>query len=195
MASNNPGKVREFQEALRPLGFRVISMREAGFEGDLEEGDDYRENALGKARAVCRAAGLPALADDSGLEVDALGGRPGAASQRYLGPEATPADRNRDILRRLESVPQEKRGARFRCLLALCFPDGREVVVEETCQGSVALAPSGEGGFGYDPIFLLPDGRMMAELTPEEKNQVSHRGKAIRSLLAALRSEIGRIAQ
>ena len=189
IASNNSGKVREFDKALRPLGFKTFSLQEAGFEGRPEEEGGYSENALQKARAVCRATGLPTLADDSGLEVDALGGLPGPASQRYLGPEATPEDRNRDVLRCLEGLPLERRSARFRCVLALCFPEGQEIVAEETCQGAIALAPTGEGGFGYDPIFQLPDGRAMAQLTPEEKNQVSHRGKALRRLLGTLSSD------
>jgi XTP/dITP diphosphohydrolase len=187
VASNNFGKVREFEKALLPLGFKTVSLQVAGFEEDLREEGDYRENALEKARAVCRSTGLPALADDSGLEVEALGGFPGSASRRYLGPEATQEERNRDILRRLDGVPEKKRGARFRCLLALCFPEGQEIVVEGTCEGTIALSPRGEGGFGYDPIFQLPDGRTMAQLTREEKNQVSHRGKALTRLLALLR--------
>jgi len=186
IASNNPGKVREFRKALGPLGFETVSLKEAEFQGELREEGDYEQNAVSKARAVCLATGLPALADDSGLEVEALGCLPGPASQRYLGPEATPTDRNRDILRRLEGLPPEKRRARFRCVLALCFPDGREVVTEDTCEGTIALAPSGEAGFGYDPIFQLPDGRTMAQLTSEEKNQVGHRGKALRRLLEML---------
>ena len=187
IASNNVGKVREFEQALAPLGFEMISLQDAGFNDALVEKDDYRENALSKARAVCDATGLPALGDDSGLEVDALGGRPGTASQRYLGPEAGPEERNRDILRRLEGLSPEKRGARFRCLLALCFPEGEELVVEGVCEGSIALAARGERGFGYDPIFQLSDGRTMAQLTAEEKNLVSHRGKALRGLLGMLR--------
>lgn len=190
IASNNTGKVREFEKALRPLGFRTVSLQEAGFEGDMEEEGGYRENALHKARAVCRATGLPALADDSGLEVEAVGGLPGPASQRYLGPKATAEERNQDILRRLEGLPPEERRARFRCVLALCFPEGREIVAEETCEGTIALSPVGEGGFGYDPIFQLPDGRTMAQLTAGEKNQVSHRGKALRCLLEMLQNSV-----
>lgn len=189
IASNNSGKVREFENALRPLGLKTVSLEDAGFEEHLDEEGGYRENALHKAGAVCRATGLPALADDSGLEVEALGGLPGPISKRYLGPEATQEERNQDILRRLEGLPLEERHGRFRCVLALCFPGGREIVAEGTCEGTIALSPSGEGGFGYDPIFLLPDGRTMAQLTAEEKNQVSHRGRALRRLSAILSSD------
>lgn len=146
-----------------------------------EEGATYEANARSKALAVAQGVGEIALADDSGLEVDYLEGQPGVYSARFLGKQATDEDRNREILRRLEGVPPENRTARYRAVVALAFPDGRVYTFEGTCEGAIAMQPRGTGGFGYDPIFYLPDlDRTVAELTPQEKDLVSHRGQAVR---------------
>ena len=145
------------------------------------EGDEsYRANALAKARAVARPAGAFALADDSGIEVDALGGRPGVRSARYGGPRLSDPDRCATLLSELKGVPQERRTARFRCVVALASPDGREEAVEGVVEGIITDAPQGTGGFGYDPLFFYPPlGRTFADLDPSVKNRVSHRGRAL----------------
>lgn len=146
----------------------------------IEDGTTFLENARKKARAAAAATGLPTIGEDSGLEVDALGGAPGIFSARYAGERATDRENNEKLLREMRGIPQGKRGARYRCVAVLAFPDGREEVAEGACEGEIAFAPKGSGGFGYDPIFLLPSGRMMAELSPPEKDAISHRGKALR---------------
>jgi len=152
------------------------------------EGDDYAANAVAKARAVVLATGLPALGDDSGLEVDALGGRPGVHSARYGGPGRDDAARVALLLHELESVQQAQRNARFVCVVALVTPDGDSVTARGSCEGRILAAPRGEGGFGYDPVFA-PEGRdvSLAELPADEKNRLSHRGRAVTALLAKLR--------
>jgi XTP/dITP diphosphohydrolase len=149
-----------------------------------ETGETFRDNAILKANAFARSAGLPALADDSGLEVDALGGAPGVRSARYAGPGASDADRIALLLRNLAHVPAAQRQARFRCTMALATPEGLVGTVDGTCEGEIAFAPRGSNGFGYDPVFLLPHlGRTMAELRDEEKHAISHRGRAGRAAL------------
>ncbi|MGH2812528.1 MAG: RdgB/HAM1 family non-canonical purine NTP pyrophosphatase, partial [Actinomycetota bacterium] len=157
-----------------------------------ESGESYLENALIKARAISEATAKPALADDSGIEVDALGGRPGIHSARFAGPEATDAQNNAKLLSMLEGVPPEGRTARYRCVAVLVFPDGREIAGVGACEGSIEFEPRGSGGFGYDPYFV-PEGesQTMAELTPERKNEISHRGRALRGLADQLRRELG----
>lgn len=146
-----------------------------------EEGATYEANARSKALSVAQGVGEVALADDSGLEVDYLEGQPGVYSARFLGEHATDEDRNQEILRRLENVPPENRTARYRAVVALAFPDGRVYTFEGSCEGAIALQPRGAGGFGYDPIFYLPDlDRTVAELAPQEKDLISHRGQAMR---------------
>lgn len=173
---------------LEDLPLRLRSLEELGLPAPPEEGREFREIALGKARWASRRAGLPALADDSGLEVDALGGRPGVRSARYAGPGATDAENNRKLLEELRGLPLERRRARFRCAIALVDPEGWETVVEGVCEGFIALEPRGTGGFGYDPLFWVPEyGRTFAELPPEVKNRISHRGQALRALRGALR--------
>jgi XTP/dITP diphosphohydrolase len=182
LASVNPGKTRELGALLAPR--IVLSPPPAGFAMPEETGRTYEENALVKARALARATGEPALGDDSGIEVDALGGRPGIHSARYA-----PTDRERiaRLLAEIAGVPRERRGARFRCVLALVFPGGRELSAEGVCEGEIATAPRGSGGFGYDPVFLIPAlGRTVAELIPDEKARVSHRAAAARRLLGRL---------
>jgi XTP/dITP diphosphohydrolase len=152
-----------------------------------ESGESFQENACIKATAVARATGCLALADDSGLEVDALGGEPGVLSARYGGPTATDADRNRLILERLRGVPKERRTARFRCVIAIADPQGQVRVSEGICEGRITQAPRGSSGFGYDPIFEIPSlGKTVAEVAPEVKNRLSHRAKAMACARATL---------
>lgn len=193
LATRNEGKSRELSDLLEGIALRVDSLT-AHAEVSLppEEGSTYRENALAKARAVSRALGVPALGDDSGLEVDALGGAPGLLSARYAGADAA-ADHAKDaanierLLRKLKGVLVERRTARFRCVLALVRGSGDEVVVEGACEGRILDAARGERGFGYDPVFL-PDGqtRSFAELPIAIKNTISHRACAAQALRAAL---------
>lgn len=183
IATGNPHKVAEFARMLRPLGVRVLSQREAGAQVDVEEtGETFEENAHLKALAVSRAAGLPALGDDSGLCVDALDGAPGIFSARYAGPDATDADRIAKLLGELRGVPAQRRTARFVCAICCVLPDGREITARGECEGSIALAPSGRDGFGYDPVFVeKATGRTFAQLSAAEKDRLSHRGRALRA--------------
>src|SRR5262245_54205776 len=153
-----------------------------------EEGASYAENAIRKAQAVAAATGLPALADDSGLEVDALDGAPGIRSARFAGPTADDRDRIATLLTALAGIPDDARTARFRCAVALAWPDGRVVTAEGECRGRIAARPVGEGGFGYDPVFVADDlGRTFAAAPPQEKQRVSHRTRALQTLLERLR--------
>ncbi|MDR1693065.1 MAG: RdgB/HAM1 family non-canonical purine NTP pyrophosphatase [Oscillospiraceae bacterium] len=181
-ATRNPGKAREFSRILSPLGFTVKSLDELGVSGEPEEtGSTFLENARIKAAAAVAATGFPSVADDSGICVDALGGAPGVRSARF----AEPGKRTETLLALLEG--HTDRSARFVASVVLLYPDGREITAEGICEGEIAPAPCGDGGFGYDPVFFLPElGRTMAELTPDEKDGVSHRGKALRALLAKL---------
>ncbi len=184
LASNNQGKLREISQLLAPMGLTIKTAAQAGFNEEVEEtGDTFEANAKLKACTVAKALGLPALADDSGLAVEALGGAPGVYSARYAGPGASDADRSRKLLRELAQVPLEKRDAAFVCVMACCLPSGQVLTAEGRLQGRIALAPAGNNGFGYDPVFELPDrGCTVAELTAEEKNAISHRGRALRKL-------------
>jgi len=187
-ATGNENKVREVREILEGTGINVISMKEAGVDVEIvEDGNSFFENAVKKAAAVAEASGKPALADDSGLVVDALGGAPGIYSARFMGEDTPYSIKNAAIIEKLAGVPDEKRSARFVCAAALVFPDGRSEVCEETFEGRIAHESAGANGFGYDPIFYLPEkGCTSAELAPEEKNGMSHRGKAFRSMRARL---------
>lgn len=185
VASNNKGKLREFRRLLEPLGFEVVGIADAvgSFHVD-ETGTTFSANAALKARAASAVAGCPALADDSGLEVDALDGRPGVRSARFAGEGATDAQNNQLLLKQLEGVDEGARTARFRCAIAFFEPGGALSIVEGTCEGVIQRAPSGTDGFGYDPLFSVPEcgGRSFAELSPGEKDRVSHRGKALRKI-------------
>lgn len=183
IATNNEKKLVELSRILNPLGIRALSAKEAGvsLEEVEETGKTFEENARLKAQAALQKTGMPAVADDSGLMVDALNGEPGVYSARYGGEGATDTQKNEKLLKNMENVPQEKRTARFVSAVCCLFPDGREIMVRGECEGSIAYAPKGEGGFGYDPIFLVGE-RSYAELTPEEKDAVSHRGRALRKL-------------
>lgn len=189
-ATGNQGKLREIRMILEGTGLEIISMKEAGVTGDIEEnGTTFKENALIKAKAVCSMTGMPALADDSGLVIDALGGEPGIHSARYLGHDTSYDIKNNDLIRRLEGVPDEKRSARFVCAIACALPDGRTFTEEAAMEGRIGYEIRGENGFGYDPIFFLPEyGCTSAEISPEEKNRISHRGKALRAMRLRLLS-------
>ena len=180
IATHNRGKKAEYARLLEGLGLELTTLSELGITTEVEEnGATYGANALLKATAYARLAGLLTLADDSGLDVDALGGAPGVLSARYAGPGADDRQRYELLLRNLTGVPEAQRTARFRCAIALAWPDGRTAVVEGTCEGRIAESPRGEHGFGYDPVFLLPEhGCTMAELPPEVKNRISHRARA-----------------
>ena len=182
LATNNPGKAAEYRALLAGCGWELVTPREIGLDLAVEEaGQDYRQNAKIKAAKFAQASGLVALADDSGLEVDALGGRPGPLSARYAGPDRADEERVAALLAEMEGVPEERRTARFRCVIVLGWPEGKVELFEGTVEGRIAQEARGEGGFGYDPVFLLPGrGRTFAELPPEEKNAVSHRGEAAR---------------
>ncbi|MCX8006545.1 MAG: XTP/dITP diphosphatase [Coriobacteriia bacterium] len=190
VASSNEGKVREIRHVLEPLGWEVVRAVDVGGRLiDVEEtGETFLENALIKARAYAAAFGCPALADDSGLEVDALGGAPGVRSARYAGEPTDDAANNAKLLAELSDVPAPERTARFRCVLALAWPDGRVLAADGVCEGSIGFEPRGTNGFGYDPLFLpaAAAGRTMAQLSPDEKSAISHRGSALRALRGAL---------
>lgn len=198
-ATGNQGKLREVQAILRDCEAEVISMKEAGFELEIEEnGTTFEENALIKARAVAdalaarkEAQACVVMADDSGLEIDCLNGEPGVYSARYLG-EDTPFDvKSRDFLRRMADVPEEKRGARFVCAIAAIFPDGGTVTTSGIVEGRIGYELRGDNGFGYDPIFYLPEyGRTAAELSDEEKNRISHRSRALELMKEELKKRM-----
>ncbi len=189
LATNNKGKVREYKHMLKDLPFELVSPAEVGINTEVEEiGGSLEENAILKATTLARESQLLTLADDSGLEVDALGGEPGGLSARYAGEGASDEDRVNYLLSRLKDVPEGKRSARFRCVIAIATPDGEVELCPGECEGVITLEPRGEEGFGYDPIFYLPElGKTMAELSLEEKNGVSHRGRAVREAINLLR--------
>lgn len=192
VATNNAGKLREYVELLDGLSFGLSTLADEGILDEVEEtGQSMAENAVQKATAYAALSGLLTLADDSGLEVDALGGEPGPLSRRYAGDNATDRERNDFLLAKLEGVPWEKRGARFRCVIAIATPEGMVQTCEGVCEGAIAFDSRGTGGFGYDPVFCLPQlGKRVAELTLDEKNEISHRARAARKawpILEALR--------
>ncbi|MCS7178765.1 MAG: RdgB/HAM1 family non-canonical purine NTP pyrophosphatase [Anaerolineae bacterium] len=190
VVTHNPGKAREYRALLAPLPVRVCFPPDLGLQIKVsEDGATYVENAMRKARAGVEASGFLSLADDSGLEVDALGGAPGVHSARYA--PGSDADRVATLLTHLEGIPWERRTARFRCVIAIATPGGELYFTEGTCEGFIATAPAGSGGFGYDPIFYLPEfGCTMAQLPPEVKNRISHRARAVEAALPILRERI-----
>ena len=181
-ATGNKGKVKEIQEILRDLNYEVLTMKEAGIEIAIEEnGKTYEENALIKARSVAQHTDAIVMADDSGLEVDAMDKAPGGFSARFMGEDTSYRIKNAEIIRRLEGKEGDERSARFVCAIAAVFPDKSEVTTRATIEGRIGHEEQGENGFGYDPIFYVPGfEKTTAQLSPEEKNQVSHRGKALR---------------
>ena len=191
-ATGNEGKMREVRLILQDLGFPVLSMKEAGVSLDIEEnGTTFAENAMIKARAVWEETGGIVLADDSGLVVDYLGGEPGVYSARYLGEDTSYEIKNQAIIDRLADAKEEERTARFVSAIAAVLPDGSELVTEGTVEGLIAHEPAGNGGFGYDPIFYLPEyGVTSAEIPIEKKNEISHRGKALEAMKIKLRERL-----
>jgi XTP/dITP diphosphohydrolase len=187
LATRNQGKIREFRRILDAISqgaINLVGLEEFPHTTDVEEtGSTFKENALLKARSVCKETGLPAIADDSGLSVDALNGAPGIYSARYAGVHGDDQANNAKLMRELEKIPEEKRGAHFTCAAALVLPDGREHVAEEIFEGSILYAPIGEHGFGYDPLFR-PQGLAIssAQMSAEQKDSISHRGKSLRAI-------------
>lgn len=188
-ATGNAGKIREINAIMADTGMEVVSMKDAGIRIDIEEnGSTYEENALIKARAVADMTDDIVMADDSGLEIDYLNKEPGVYSARYMGEDTSYRVKNADLIRRLEGVPDEQRAARFVCAIAAVMPDGRELTVRAAIEGQIGYEEKGENGFGYDPIFYVPEfQKTTAELTEAEKNQVSHRGKALRLMKEELK--------
>ncbi|MBI4307933.1 MAG: XTP/dITP diphosphatase [Chloroflexi bacterium] len=189
LATNNAGKVREYQALLRGVPFELVTPAQVGITRVVEEtGATLEENAILKARACAQAGNLLALADDSGLFVDALGGEPGVRTARYAGENASDAERNAYLLRKLEGMAWERRTARFRCVIAIATPDGLVDVCQGYVDGIIAIQPRGDRGWGYDPVFYQPGlGKTMGELAPSAKNRLSHRGRAVRKARAVLR--------
>ncbi len=190
IATNNQGKVKEIKGIFQGIYEEILSLKEAGIALDVvEDGTTYEENAVKKACEASRISGMDALADDSGLEVYALNGEPGVYSARYLGEDAPQTEKNEMIIQRLRNVPADKRGARFVCCMALARPGKPALTACGFCEGMIAETQMGEGGFGYDPIFLLPEyGATFAEIEPDVKNRLSHRYRA----LCALREKLSR---
>ena len=189
LATANPGKISEMRGILSGLGIVVKTREELGIDIEVEEtGTTFIENALLKASAICKAAGMPAVADDSGLMVDALGGSPGVYSSSFGGEGLDDTGRCKHLIEKMQDA--EHFGAKFVCTIACVFPDGKILTAEGECRGEILTAPRGLGGFGYDPVFLVEGlGKTMAELTREEKNAVSHRGKALREFYSLMQNE------
>ena len=183
-ATTNEGKMREIRMIMEGSGYEITSLKDAGIKVDIDEnGSTFEENALIKANALRPYTDGIILADDSGLEVDYLNKEPGVYSARYLGEDTSYDIKNQAILDRLKGVPKEQRTARFVCAIAAVLPDGKTLVTRETIEGYIGECPAGENGFGYDPIFYLPEfGKSSAEISPEQKNRISHRGKALRMM-------------
>jgi len=192
VATRNKGKIREIREALKGMGLRIYALGDFPDVPEIEEdGKSFTENALKKARFYSKYFGYLTLADDSGLEVGRLKGLPGIYSARYAGERASSEENSQKLLRKMERIPFSKRGARFKCIMAIVSPDGREGIAEGSCRGRIGFREKGKKGFGYDPLFILPKyGKTMAELSLKEKNRISHRGKAlikIREIIKAFR--------
>jgi len=190
VATGNPGKLREMRAILAGHGLEVVAQSEFGIQPPVEDGDSYVANALIKARNAASVTGLPAIADDSGLEVDALGGRPGIHAARYSGPEVDAQANNDKLLAELAGFPQARRGARYRCAMVFvrAAADPSPVIAEASWEGSIGIERRGRGGFGYDPLFVVAGTNVtVAELPEEDKNRVSHRGKALVALAEKMR--------
>ncbi len=193
LATGNTGKLREMSQMLAPLDIEVLAQTGFAFEPVEETGLSFVENALLKARHAALQTGLPAIADDSGLEVDALNGAPGIYSARYAGPDASDEENNRELLAALEGLSADRRRARFQCLMVFMRhpEDPTPIISQGTWEGRILDTPRGNGGFGYDPLFLIPErNQTSAELPPEVKNELSHRGRAMRGLLAQLQKRL-----
>ena len=188
VATRNNGKLQEIREILADFDYEVLSVEEAGINKEIEEnGTTFEENALIKAHDIWQMTGETVMADDSGLEVEYLNGAPGIYSSRFAGDGATDNDRNKKLLELLEGVPFEKRKARFVCAIAVIHPDESNFIVRGTCEGYIALKPEGINGFGYDPLFYMPEfGMTTAQMKPEQKHNISHRGKALQKMINQL---------
>lgn len=188
-ATGNEGKMKEIREILGDLDIELLSLKDAGITADIEEnGSTFEENAIIKAKAISQLTGEIVLADDSGLEIDYLNKEPGIYSARYMGEDTSYHIKNSNLIQRLEGVPDEQRSARFVCAIAAAFPDGTVKTVRASMEGRIGYEEKGENGFGYDPIFYLPEyGCSSAEISMEEKNKISHRGKALRAIKDELR--------
>ncbi len=183
IATHNKHKLKEMERILSPMGYEVVTDTMLGIElTDVEEnGETFLDNARIKAQAGCKESGLPCIADDSGLCVDALGGEPGVYSARYSGAHGDDEANNKKLLENLKDIPDEKRTARFECAICVSFPDGREITARGTCEGEIGYEKRGDNGFGYDPLFMVGD-KSFAELSAQEKDAISHRGNALKSL-------------
>lgn len=191
-ATGNEGKMKEIREILAELPVEVLSMKEAGIQADIvEDGKTFEENAVIKAKAIAELSGEIVMADDSGLEIDYLNGEPGIYSARYMGEDTSYRNKNNHLIQRLEGVPEEKRTARFVCAIAAAFPDKTVWTTEGVVEGIIGYEEKGENGFGYDPIFYLPEYQCTtAQLTEEKKNEISHRGKALRKMAEKLKERV-----
>ncbi len=190
VATGNEGKIKEMREILKGDGIELLSLKDAGLLDVeiIEDGKTFEENAIIKAKKICEVSGEMVLADDSGLEVDALNGAPGIYSARYLGRDVPYTEKNNHIIKELEGLEGEERSARFVCVIACAFPNGEVISTKGTIEGQIGFSEKGENGFGYDPIFLLPERNLTtAEITPEEKNKISHRGKALVKMYETLK--------
>ncbi len=192
VATGNLGKLKEIREILGPDVALLTLQDFPGLPEIVEDGDTFKANAIRKARTVATLTGRPALGDDSGLEVDALDGAPGVYSARFAGEAATDAENNALLLARLQDVSETERTARFRCVVAVAAPDGTAHISGGSCEGRILTAPRGDGGFGYDPLFLVPElDRSFAELPPSKKNRISHRGRALRNAHPLIQRVLG----
>ncbi len=192
LATNNKSKVKEISEMMSGSDITFVSLADAGINVEVEEtGTTFEENALLKAREICKLSGKPTISDDSGLEIDALDGAPGIYSSRFMGEDTSYDIKNNALIEKLENVADPDRTARFRCCMALVLPDGREFVTEGAMEGIIAREPKGINGFGYDPILFIPEySRTSAELSSEEKNNISHRGEALRKMIEVIKKEL-----
>jgi len=190
VATRNKGKIREIREALKGLGLRICALSDFPNVPEIEEdGKSFAENALKKARFYSKHFGKLTIADDSGLEVNSLKGLPGIYSARYVREGASSQENNQKLLREMRDVTISKRGAKFKCIIAVASPDGREAIAEGECKGRIGFKEKGKKGFGYDPLFILPKyGKTMAELSLEAKNRISHRGKALKKIRRIIQS-------
>jgi XTP/dITP diphosphohydrolase len=197
IATNNQGKIQEFKALLKGIPYELVTPGQIGLKLDVAEtGDSYEANAEIKALAFAKAAKMLALADDSGLEVDALGGAPGIKSARYAGEKATDMTKVEYLLSKINNIPLKQRTARFRCVIAIAHEDGRIDFCRGACEGLITFEPRGKTGFGYDPIFLFPElGKTMAELPEDEKNRISHRGRAAQEAVKVLSTNFPSLAK